>query len=703
MLLKLLRRFVPALLGSAIVLAGVVVGGVSGVSMWLVLGGTVLLFCAPVFSWKPSAARGNVDLNPPPPITETREEFKEWQQQQLESLQQQHEELDHRQRKLSQRFAGFQEFLEYPTESESFFPGESPEIAARLSEQDRTVHAILEAEAGRVYEKIRENGYSKGGNVDLETIHAEVHALVLSVAKVYSPESSNPLLETSFEQLARSASRICLHALVLLERLPIDVKRYNISELHSYLRKAVEGYGTYQQVAPWIKHISRGAYVGRFAAGTNPVTLGAWWLATEVGRRGATKLVENVVDRQAVAVLHDIVTVIGVEVANVYGPGFRQRDPAWVYGAELTELLKCFPVSRDALTEALKEITRLPLRSEYDRVYLYRCVADHRAAGFRIHDSTLLGRAEREVVAGKLEHFFTSFIHGTTVKETADWQQDVESRLDLKLSFGTNINLPATTNAHATSAITSVYSFLTTVVCTSHEQAVAAIEQTDLLTKLPLEQRVPLLESLATIEQRFEPPDLDPSDAMTEPFLQAVAETVVWQNSWEPHTEELVLECICYFRRSRDEAMSLFDAACLARVKQFCGDAPRVHALNAEQLRMTLRLLNGSAQLLAVYSGLSVEHAGKLVEQIDAVLIVIGTDVPTDLYLLPGDGSTEPTWHSAANWETQRQKGYVIDDCKVTGGAWSSKTRSVPDSIVIAGSITGRGFERTFERLLRNG
>ena len=159
-------------------------------------------------------------------------------------------------------------------------------MQVRLSEKDQEVQQILEAEAERVYEKIRANGYSKDGSVDTQLIRDEVVELIERVARVYNPDSTQPLLETSFEQLARAASRICLHSLVLLEQLPLDVKSYNIRQIHDYIRKAVMSYGAYQTAAPWLKRLSRGAYVGRLVAGANPVSLGAWWLATEIGRRG---------------------------------------------------------------------------------------------------------------------------------------------------------------------------------------------------------------------------------------------------------------------------------------------------------------------------------------------------------------------------------------------------------------------------------
>lgn len=694
------RRLVLLIVsGTVLVLAGIFCGGLQGWHSWLAIAGTLVslssLVClnrsAPDTTFSATETRQPQAASP--------EEFEEWQQQKLQELQSRHEELDERQRDLVSRFARYQEFLEYPVEdAEDAF---STETTTRLSEQDRQVHRLLESEAERVYEKIRNNGYTVDGSIDLDTIRSEVQTLVLAVARVYSPDSDNPLLETSFEQLARSASRVCLHALVLLERLPVDVKGYNINEMYGYLRKAVETYGTYQQVAPWVKHLSRGAYVGRLAAGTNPVTLGAWWLASEVGRRGAQKLVENVVDRQAVAVLHDIVTVIGVEVANVYGPGFRQRDSAWVYGAELTELLKRFPISRESLTQALQEITVLPLRCEYDRVYLYRCIADHRAAGFRLHNSTMLDREEREKIAGKLEQFFGKYIHGATDDDAASWQQDVESRLDLKLSLNPTATVVAS-GSHAAAAVTSVHVFLTSVVAVNTQQAHAAIERSDLLNVVPLQQRVPLLKSLETLQSRFEPPDLDPSDPLTNTFLQALTEAVVGLHSWDDHIEQLVLETICYFRRSRQEAQTMFDAACVERLNRRSDDDAKVRYLNPDQVRLALAAVEPSSRLTAVYRGVSVSRSGEFTELPEAVMVVFGgsDQAARKLLLLPEAGADEPLWRGDEGCEVQRKKGFLIDDCHIAGGEWLQKSSVAPEAIIIAGSVTGGGFHKTFGAIL---
>jgi hypothetical protein len=200
----------------------------------------------------------------------------------LDELNARTKRLDDRERGLVNRFVRFHEFLEYPVED--LHAERESGVLQQLSEQDRKVRTLLEKEAERVYEKIRRNGYTVQGRVDALAIRDEALLLIHQVAKIYKPESVNPLLETSFDQLARAASRICLHTLVLLEQLPVSVQHYNISTLYGYVQKAVMGYGVYQKAAPWLTYLSRGMYAGRMVSTANPATLGAWWLATELGK-----------------------------------------------------------------------------------------------------------------------------------------------------------------------------------------------------------------------------------------------------------------------------------------------------------------------------------------------------------------------------------------------------------------------------------
>ena len=390
------------------------------------------------------------------------------------------------------------------------------------------------------------------------------------MARIYNPDSENPLLETSFEQLARSASRICLHSLVLLEQLPLDVKSYNIRQIHDYIRKAILSYGAYKQVAPWIKRLSRGAYAGRLVAGASPVSLGAWWLATELGRRGAAKVVENVVDRQAVGALNDLISIVGTEAGNIYAPGYRQRDSGWVYGTELTELLHRFPVSRENLQLGLREITELKLRSEYDRIYLYRCIADRRSAGLRIVDPTILSRPDREQIARQLEQFFANAIHGVTNSDRVEWKNDVEQRLDLKLTLGQPTE-SSTNGAGAEVVVRAVHAFLTSIAAAEPSQAVRFLEQCSLITGVAIEQRSSLLAELSTkTDAAFEPPDIDPGSEMAGSFLKSLVAGNVFCGPMDENVEKLLIETCCFYRRSHADATTLIDDAYRGHLRHRC-------------------------------------------------------------------------------------------------------------------------------------
>ena len=633
----------------------------------------------------------------PPSIEQERSDFEQWQQAQLELLTREADRLRDKQVDLAQRSARYQEFLEYPiadsTAAEHIVP--PADVAAqqiRLTAQDREVHALLEEEAKRVYEAIRNNEYVDDGNVDVERIRNDALTMVRKVARVYAPDSQNPLLETSFEQLARAASRTCLHTLVLLEQLPLDVKSYTINELYTYIRRAVTAYGTYKQAAPWLKRLSRTAYAGRLVAGTNPVTLGAWWLATEVTRRGASKLVENAVDRQAIAVLHDVVTVLGTEVASVYGPGFRQRDPAWVYGSELTELLLAFPMSRESLSQGLQEITRLELRSEYDRIYLYRCLAQRRAAGQRLSDPAMLTRPEREGIAKRLEAFFQNNLHGIQAADRAQWQADVEQRLDLKMQ----LHDQPLDESHARAAVASVAAFLTHILTVPAEELIPLLEGSQLILAVAVDGRSDLLEGLgdgSVIPEQFHPPDIDPAASLTEQYLHDLYETAVASGRCDDHIEGLLLETGSYFRRPQEESQAKLDACFQQQLQLRRKDGQSCDALHPAVVRTVLQDLKPAQQVTAVYHDVHAQQGKEAHDLADAIACLIDGR----LKVFASTTTASAVWESDATTQVRRIRGYVIDDCELTGGHWHTSSHG---AIRLPGTLTGGGFQKRFAPIL---
>ena len=196
--------------------------------------------------------------------------------------------IDERESQLANRLISFQEWLEYPQPDEH----SDGSAAARqfagpeLEIKDRRVIELLEAEAKFVFERIRDGRYRDDGQLKIDAIRDDTLDLVQRVARIYQPDCDNPLLETSVDKLLRAGSRVCLHLLVVLERLPLDLHEENFSTLHEYMRKAVKAYDVYSAAEPYLGYASKALYAGRLAMGANPLTLGITWALGELGRRG---------------------------------------------------------------------------------------------------------------------------------------------------------------------------------------------------------------------------------------------------------------------------------------------------------------------------------------------------------------------------------------------------------------------------------
>ena len=137
----------------------------------------------------------------------------------------------------------------------------------------------------------------------------------------------------------------------------------------------------YKSAEPYWPYVNTAMYLGRFALGANPLALGAGGLSAISAAAVRRHRPASDQPAGAGAASASWSGVIGYEVAGIYGGNFRHRDANWIYAAELTELVSEFPLSRDSLAHALREIGALELRSEYDRIFLYRCLANGKSAG----------------------------------------------------------------------------------------------------------------------------------------------------------------------------------------------------------------------------------------------------------------------------------------------------------------------------------
>lgn len=706
------------ILGVVLVLSGLASAGVSGWPFGLILAGVVVTVMAALVRRRtvgPSqSGDGTATSSTADERTRLRtqaEEIENLKSVMLRSFAEREARIAERENNLAERSARLQELLDYPTAD--VHQDLSQRELARLTEQDRAVRELLEVEAERVYEKIRANGYSKGGSVDVDAIRKEGHDLIVRIARIYAPQSSQPLMETSFEQLARAASRICLHMLVLLEQLPLNVQQYNLNSLHGYFRKAVVGYGAFQKAAPWFRTLSRGVYAGRMASMTNPLSLGAWWLASELGRKGTQKLVENVIDRQAVSVLHDVVTVIGVEVACIYGTGFRQRDPAWILGTELVELVRHFPLSRESLRAGLRAVTALPLRNEYDRIYLYRCLANHRSAGHLLTDAAMLTRAERETIAKQLEEFYAAHIHGATPESAGKWRNSFEERFDLRLKLSdSGRTAVGSQSAFAAEAVRSLVTFMRSVANMPMEAVATHLPLTRSWQLIDSPERPELLARIreAATNERFSPPGLDPGSPVTEAFLADLATVAVRYCSAEPQIEQLVVEAGSYFRRTVAESQRLVDAQWMDELRSHCIEPDLHPELNSAIARRILQSRQPSEQVGFCYPDVMIRFSNGETRAVKDAWLAGFRCLQTHqrrTQLLPADDRPDSFWHHEGRLDVVRDRGLLIDSAVISGGHWHPSAVShakidsaAPQALVVSGSLRGGRFRNYFRPLL---
>ena len=461
--------------------------------------------------------------------------------------------------------------------------------------------------------------------------------------------------------------------------------------MYSYIRRAVVAYGQYQKSAPWLSYLSRSVYAGRFLAGANPLTLGAWVVATEVGKRAGQRAVENFVDRQAIGLLHDLIRVIGFEVANIYGGDFRHRDANWIYGSELTELIGRFPQSRESMKEGLRQVSSLPLRNEYDRIYLYRCIADHRAAGLTLSDPALLTREEREQIAGGLEKFFTDFVHGATDRDVSKWKEQFEERFDMRLKLEADQERPAIDRTE--DCVRSIAAFLQAVVGLEGDALRNSMQQSLLLAKLNKSTRD---EILAASSNGFEPPDIDPSEDAVEAYLNDLIRVTIASKRSDENTERLLAETGAYFRLTLPELTDRIDNTYVElATATFRDDAP------TKRIPPTLArtLIQSDARPIFAYPDVAWSSGDKPTPIEDAWLV--GFDGANNkLIAFQTVGLSSPIWQAKDPIAT-RDKGFLIDDCQLSDGTWLTEDIPPQANLVLPGTIRGGGYQRWFAALLQ--
>ncbi|MCB1093298.1 MAG: hypothetical protein KDL87_17295 [Verrucomicrobiae bacterium] len=137
-------------------------------------------------------------------------------------------------------------------------------------------------------------------------------------------------------------------------------------------------------------------------------------------------------DAYLLSLVRQSLGIIAWETATIYDKTHRYRNPDWVFAVELAHLCSHFEISPDTLRGALREFGKIPLKSSYDRIFLYRCVAQHVSPRpERFCQNELLAAETREQIRKRLEQFRDGHLADAKDKDLAKWRKGVETRLDL--------------------------------------------------------------------------------------------------------------------------------------------------------------------------------------------------------------------------------------------------------------------------------
>ncbi len=456
--------------------------------------------------------------------------------------------LEKRQRELVKMRVRADQLMEYDHEET---PPDGDDLD--MADLDRQVFDLLESRTEQLFEKIRQNRYQTvEGDFDKQQLVTDIVDLVESVAKIYQPDARRPLLETSVEKLLKSVNRISLQMILLLEGIPFNLKDYNLGRAYDHVKTGVKAYGVYKSAEPYFNYMRPIYYLGRYTLGATPATIGAGWAFSEIFRKGTQKISEHLTAKYALNLLRDTVFIIGNGSAEIFGGDYRLRDPHWIYAAELTHFMVGLPLSGALLKAAMAELSTLPLRSEYDRLYLYRKLGAGKSPGpERYYGEEPMAAEQRVAIAQRLERFCSK--HCSDLKIPREWKEGIEGRLDLKLEIGCgDLPVPSTVPIRIAQGMTSLAGFLIEYKRTPPEELADHLAGTRIGSGVAEYDRMEMMEALMDSPPMiFGYPDLELEDPLLEDYFEDLTDLGVRLGPWGHLVDRAVADAAFHFRRKK--------------------------------------------------------------------------------------------------------------------------------------------------------
>jgi len=347
-----------------------------------------------------------------------------------EAIRQEADRLDARRAELERVLMAYGEWMEFPDFHElREVNWETPERSAR----DAEVAALLDVESDRILKRFSSGEYFEDRKFQTKLLLLELWSFMERISRIYQPESERPFLETNLESLLKAVNRASLQVILLLEEVPIvEAKDWNLRKMSDAVRKASKVYQKYEDLQPILDPVRYLWQGSKFLLASNPLFAAGWIAGSELVRRGGKRIGRRALDGYLLSIVRQTLGIIAWETASIYDRTHRYRNPDWVFAVELAHLVSKFPLTRTTVREAFKEIGGIPLRSSYDRIFLYRCIAQQVSPKpERFAQADLLTRETRESIGRRLEQFRESHIEIAKPRDLTAWKKGLAKRLDL--------------------------------------------------------------------------------------------------------------------------------------------------------------------------------------------------------------------------------------------------------------------------------
>ena len=305
-----------------------------------------------------------------------------------------------------------------------------------LDETDRRLGKMIQERCDRVWEGIDVRRYvmRKDGQVaglDGGAILAEIREIVRDVARLYSADTDNPVMEARIGDIALAARSVVSELLQAAQQVPfVDPTRLTIRQIVNGLERVQKARNLYRKLTPYQHYVSGVTIAARFALGANPVSLVAWYLGGEAAKAAGKRVLATYSEVWLKELLEGAVALVYLRVAGAYDPRRIYLSADWIALVEALRVHKHIPGVDHNRKLLLERILHAQIPDEFAKMTLLRALAEDRDpnSGMLPIDFTSLHPAQRQAIAERLAAILPS-MRGLNEPEASKAIDDLGSRL----------------------------------------------------------------------------------------------------------------------------------------------------------------------------------------------------------------------------------------------------------------------------------